>query len=123
MLNIDEFRSSLIQFFDNGHEKRFDVIPAILERLESLLVILSSLLKYRFYSGSLLIVYDGSPHSNAIDVRMIDFANTIRGNNDEASSNHPGPDKGYLCGLERIIGFLKDILTDQQESSNEKTVS
>ena len=115
VLNIEEFRSSLVQFFDNGREKRFDVIPKILERLESLLVVLSSLLKYRFYSGSLLIVYDGAPHSNCIDVRMIDFASTIRGNNeDAAANNHPGPDKGYLCGLERIIGFLKDMFNDQE---------
>ena len=115
MLTIDEFRSSLAEFFDNGREKRFDVIPKILERLESLLIVVSSLLKYRFYSGSLLIVYDGSPHSDCIDVRMIDFANIIRGNSDDAAANnHSGPDKGYLCGLERIIGFLKEILNEQE---------
>ena len=121
MLNIEEFRSSLVQYLDNGHTKRFDVIPEIIERLESLHVILTSLSKYRFYSGSLLIVYDGSLHSNLIDVRMIDFANTIRGTIDDSSNTHTGPDKGYLCGLERLIGFLKEILNDNE--TNQSTCS
>jgi len=114
MLSIDEFRLSLIQFIDNGHQKRLDVLPEIIQRLESLYIIINSLLKYRFYSGSLLIVYDGSFQSNHIDVRMIDFANTIRGTNDESSNNHSGPDKGYLCGLERLIGFFREISNDKE---------
>lgn len=118
MLNIEEFRSSLVQYFDNGSTKRVDVIPKIIERLESLHIIVSSLSKYRFYSGSLLIVYDGSLHSNLIDVRMIDFANTIRGSNEDAANTHMGPDKGYLCGLERIIGFLKEILNDYETNQS-----
>jgi hypothetical protein len=117
MLNVDEFRSSLVQYFDNGHEKRLSVIPEIIKRLESLYVVINSLLKYRFYSGSLLIVYDGSLQSNLIDVRMIDFANTIRNNpTDDASNTHTGPDKGYLHGLECLIGFFKDILNDSENN-------
>jgi hypothetical protein len=122
MLTIDEFRSSLVQYIDNGCIKRLDVLPEIIERLESLYVNINSLLKYRFYSGSLLIVYDGSPQSNLIDVRMIDFANTIRGTtiNDESSelsNNHSDPDKGYLCGLESLIKNFRDILNDGEQKS------
>jgi len=116
MLSIDEFRLSLIQFIDNGHQKRLDVLPEIIQRLESLYTIINSLLKYRFYSGSLLIVYDGSSQSNLIDVRMIDFANTIRGINDESSSNHIVPDKGYLCGLESLIKIFREILNDNENN-------
>jgi hypothetical protein len=116
MLSIDEFRLSLIQYIDNGRQKRLDVLPEIIERLESLHVTINSLLRYRFYSGSLLIVYDGSSQSNFIDVRMIDFANTIRVTNDEASSNHIGPDKGYLYGLESLIGFFREILNDDENN-------
>jgi inositol-hexakisphosphate kinase len=116
MLSIDEFRLSLIQFIDNGHQKRLDILPEIIQRLESLYIIINSLLKYRFYSGSLLIVYDGSFQSNHIDVRMIDFANTIRGTNDESLSNHTGPDKGYLFGLESLIKFFREILNDNENN-------
>lgn len=49
---------------------------------------------------------------------MIDFANTIRANNDESSSSsnhhHHGPDKGYLYGLERLIGIFRGILNDSE---------
>ena len=65
-----------------------------------------SLLKYRFYSGSLLIVYDGLTQSNLIDIRMIDFAHSI---NNEISSD---PDQDYLFGLERLMDVFKAILNE-----------
>ncbi|CAF1412056.1 unnamed protein product [Rotaria magnacalcarata] len=114
MLNIEEFCSSLVQYFDNGSTQRIDVISGIIERLEALHVIISSLVKYRFYGGSLLIVYDGSVNSKCIDVRMIDFAHTIsaKTNDDESSMCHSDPDKGYLHGLESLIGIFRDILNN-----------
>ncbi|CAF0851007.1 unnamed protein product [Adineta ricciae] len=116
MLTVEEFHSSLRQYFDNGSTQRFDVLPEIIKRLESLYVTINSLLKYRFYSGSLLIVYDGSLQSNLIDVRMIDFANTILGTvtNDEVSNPHVGPDKGYLYGLDCLISSFRGILKDDE---------
>jgi inositol-hexakisphosphate kinase len=126
VLTVDGFRSALVEFFNNGHALRLDVLPGILERLESLYITISSLLKYRFYSGSLLIVYDGSPQSNLIDIRMIDFAHTIRGSttpNDESSAsltNHIGPDKNYLYGLERLIEVFREILNDKKPVEDDK---
>ena len=116
MLTVEEFHLSLRQYFYNGSTQRFDVLPEIIKRLESLYVTINSLLKYRFYSGSLLIVYDGSLQSNLIDVRMIDFANTILGTvtNDEVSNPHVGPDKGYLYGLDCLISFFRSILKDDE---------
>ncbi len=114
MINIDEFRLALLAYFDNGREKRLDILPEIIERLESLYIVITSLPTYRFYSGSLLIVYDGSPQSNLTDVRMIDFANTIHATNDESSNNHTGPDKGYLYGIQCLIGFFKEILNGSE---------
>ena len=118
---MDGFRSALVEFFDNGRTKRHDVLPEIILRLESLYKTIGSLSKYRFYSGSLLIVYDGLPQSNLIDIRMIDFAHSIYdpSTNDEttASNNHMGPDKGYLSGLECLIAVFKEILNDGEKSS------
>jgi hypothetical protein len=113
MLTIDEFRLSLIQYFDNGHEKRLDVIPEIIKRLESLYIIINSLLKYRFYSGSLLIVYDGLTQSNLIDIRMIDFAHTINDETSTSSNNPLDPDKDYLFGLERLTDVFREILNEE----------
>lgn len=111
-MTVDEFRSSLCQYFDNGSGIRFDVLPEIIQRLESLYEVINSLFQYRFYSASLLIVYDGSPTSKIVDVRMIDFANTVckaAPINDEPSNNHIGPDKGYLYGLESLMGYFREI--------------
>ncbi|CAF3914153.1 unnamed protein product [Adineta steineri] len=120
ILTIDEFRSSLVQYIDNGRNQRLDILPEIIKRLESLYQTINSLLKYRFYSGSLLIVYDGSPQSNLIDIRMIDFANTILGTstNDESVNNHIGPDRGYLYGLEQLIGIFRKILDDDDDDES-----
>jgi len=78
--------------------------------------VISSLNQYRFYSGSLLIAYDGSHQSNSIDVRMIDFANSVHADVDESAKNHHGPDKGYLYGLERLIAFFNEILQTNQQN-------
>jgi hypothetical protein len=117
---VDGFRSALGEFFDNGRTKRLDVVPEIIERFESLFETINSLSKYRFYSGSLLIVYDGLPQSDLIDIRMIDFAHSIYApTTDEtsASNSHTGPDKGYLCGLECLINVFKEILNEGKKSS------
>jgi len=108
ILTVDGFRSALGEFFNNGRTKRLDVLPEIIERLKSLYETINSLLKYRFYSGSLLIVYDGLIQSNLIDIRMIDFAHSI---NDETSASN-GPDKDYLFGLEWLINVLREILNE-----------
>lgn len=114
-LSVDGFRSSLKEFFNNGRTKRFDILPEIIERLQTLCETINSLIKYRFYSGSLLIVYDGLPQTNLIDVRMIDFAHSIDGSSSDessASTNLSGPDKNYLFGLERLIDVFREILND-----------
>lgn len=120
-MTVDGFRSTLIEFINNGRTKRLDVLPGIIERLESLHDTISSLSKYRFYSGSLLVVYDGLTQSNLADVRMIDFAHSISATKttDEpsASNNHVGPDKGYLFGLDRLIHVFKDILNEETQAS------
>lgn len=115
-MSTDGFRESLKDFLDNGRTKRFDILPNIIERLQALHETINSLIKCRFYSGSLLIVYDGLPQTNLIDIRMIDFAHSINGLSlsDECSTstNLSGPDKNYLFGLERLIDVLREISND-----------
>lgn len=111
-----------MEFFDNGQQKRLNILPAIIERLQSLYETIDSLSNYRFYSGSLLIVYDGSASSDLIDLRMIDFAHSIviaAGNTDESSASNPQlePDRDYLFGLERLIDVFREILTHPTTSN------
>lgn len=111
---------SLCQYFDNGRHKRIDILPRLIDRLQTLHRTIESLGKYRFYSGSLLIVYDGSPNSDLIDVRMIDFAHAIRTSelDDEPHQDRLGPDKGYLYGIQCLINLFQDILNNFQQTAN-----
>ncbi|CAF0768993.1 unnamed protein product [Adineta ricciae] len=120
LLSVEGFRSALVEFFDNGRTKRLDVLPEIIDRLRTLYETINSLARYRFYSGSLLIVYDSSLQSDLIDVRMIDFAHSIHASTTDetsASNIHMGPDKGYLCGLEHLINIFKEIFNEGNASA------
>uniref|UniRef100_A0A2D4J652 Kinase n=1 Tax=Micrurus lemniscatus lemniscatus TaxID=129467 RepID=A0A2D4J652_MICLE len=58
-LSIEGFRSALCQYLHNGIELRKDLFDPILSKLQSLKAVLERQASYRFYSSSLLIIYDG----------------------------------------------------------------
>lgn len=63
---------------------------------------------YRFYSSSLLVIYDGDDSSSSVDVRMIDFEHsTCAGFRTDPS--HDGVDQGYIMGLNSLIEILTDL--------------
>ena len=64
-LTTDGFRKTLQEFFYNGYRTRRDVIRPIIEKLRSLIKRLNQLPSYRFYSSSLLIMYDGVSETNS----------------------------------------------------------
>uniref|UniRef100_A0A3B5MF86 Kinase n=1 Tax=Xiphophorus couchianus TaxID=32473 RepID=A0A3B5MF86_9TELE len=102
-LSKEGFRQALRQFLDNGKGLRRDLFEPILNKLRSLKVVLERQESYRFYSSSLLIIYEGKVSRWAsfylslyypplVDVRMIDFAHsTFRGFLDDKVV-HKGPD-------------------------------
>ncbi|XP_043934448.1 inositol hexakisphosphate kinase 1 [Protopterus annectens] len=58
-LSIDGFRLALYQYLHNGKYLRKDLFEIILGKLHSLRTVLEKQNSYRFYSSSLLIIYDG----------------------------------------------------------------
>ncbi|XP_028823034.1 inositol hexakisphosphate kinase 1 isoform X2 [Denticeps clupeoides] len=65
-LSIEGFRHALFQFMHNGSQLRRDLFEPILSKLRSLKAVLERQASYRFYSSSLLIIYEGKglePHS------------------------------------------------------------
>uniref|UniRef100_A0A096LXL1 Kinase n=1 Tax=Poecilia formosa TaxID=48698 RepID=A0A096LXL1_POEFO len=58
-LSTEGFRQALYQFLDNGKYLRRDLFEPMLNKLRSLKVVLERQASYRFYSSSLLIIYDG----------------------------------------------------------------
>ncbi|KAK7101128.1 hypothetical protein V1264_023967 [Littorina saxatilis] len=59
-LGKDGFREAMRNFLFNGRHIRRDLIPSLLHRLRNLQTAIAELPSYRFYSSSLLVVYDGA---------------------------------------------------------------
>ncbi|XP_029103640.1 inositol hexakisphosphate kinase 1 isoform X2 [Scleropages formosus] len=58
-LSIEGFRHALYQFMHNGTQLRRDLLEPMLGKLRSLKAVLEKQASYRFYSSSLLIIYEG----------------------------------------------------------------
>ncbi|KAM4721538.1 inositol hexakisphosphate kinase 2 isoform 1-T2 [Rhinophrynus dorsalis] len=58
-LSVQGFKEALYQFFHNGKHLRRDLIEPVIKKLTELKVVLETQESYRFYSSSLLIIYDG----------------------------------------------------------------
>ncbi|XP_047188403.1 inositol hexakisphosphate kinase 1 [Scophthalmus maximus] len=58
-LSIEGFRQALYQYMHNGKGLRQDLFETILSKLRSLKAVLERQTSYRFYSSSLLIIYEG----------------------------------------------------------------
>ena len=118
------------------------LVDAILRQLRALHATLTRQHTFRFYSSSLLIMYDGAdwcaepPPGGAgggsadggwergeaeegagqekgrPSVYMIDFAHTTHHGFRGDRTQHAGPDRGYLFGLENLIQMLVDVQQD-----------
>lgn len=58
-LSSQGFREALFQFLHNGKGLRQDLFEPILNKLRSLKAVLEKQASYRFYSSSLLVIYEG----------------------------------------------------------------
>ncbi|XP_033103201.1 inositol hexakisphosphate kinase 2-like [Anneissia japonica] len=115
----DGFREAITLFLFNGYHVQADVIPAIIDKLRQLRTALENQDTYRFYSSSLLVMYNArhrkhepdSTHSlsDEVDIRMIDFAKTTHGQMGASSHVHEGPDQGFIYGLNNLIQTFKDV--------------
>lgn len=116
-LSPEGFRQTLRQFLCTGNQLRTELLEPIILRLKALLAVIRKQSSYRFYSSSLLIIYDGQEHKThgtnpfRVDVRMIDFAHTtFKGSKSNPSSTlYDGPDHGYIFGMENLIKILQSL--------------
>lgn len=58
-LTEEGFKETLLHFLHNGHGLRLDIADLIISRLDELSSIISKLDSVRFFTSSLLILYDG----------------------------------------------------------------
>jgi len=109
------FKDSIREFLSDGKVALTNFIPAFIGRLSKLYQVIQSLPHLRFYGSSLLLIYDGhhdGDYMRAVDVRMIDFANTCRVQQPPAPDGTTWleADVGYLKGLRSLISVLEEIL-------------
>jgi len=88
------------------------IINGFLERMQQLKQVVEGQKGMRFYSSSLLLMYDGDLQNDAprVDIRMIDFAHTTFEQNDGGQSELP--DEGYLFGLCNLSDRLRGLMTE-----------
>ncbi|KYO41761.1 inositol hexakisphosphate kinase 3 [Alligator mississippiensis] len=135
-LSPEGFRQALHQFLHNGNHLRTDLLEPIVLQLKALLLVIKKQTSYRFYSSSLLIIYDGQEHKEngatldnypqgsfqninctashgsshaKVDIRMIDFAHTTYKGSKCNHTTYDGPDHGYIFGVENLIKILQNI--------------
>lgn len=60
-LSLAGFKEALCQFFSDGHVLRSELLTPVLQRLRDMRAVLESCESYRFFSSSLLIIYDSAP--------------------------------------------------------------
>lgn len=60
-LSLAGFKEALCQFFGDGRVLRKELLTPVLQRLREMRAVLEACESYRFFSSSLLIIYDSAP--------------------------------------------------------------
>ena len=121
-LDRKEFKNAVWEFFRNGINIQPNLIDSTIKKLNGLLHQIELTDCYRFYSSSLLIMYEAdnrtdSDKSPCLDIRMIDFARiSLKG---DENNFHVGPDRGFMLGLQTIIDFLEELKHELMKSNGE----
>ncbi|KAA8496223.1 Inositol hexakisphosphate kinase 3 [Porphyridium purpureum] len=120
-LKPEDLMNEFSRFFSNGQCVRYDAIRVVVERLRILFEKMQKQTLFRFYSSSVLIVYEGdldavakNDHLPVADVKMIDFAHTQH--NDDRKV-----DEGYLFGLHNLIQILIQLLERERRTTQEES--
>ncbi|KAF8821182.1 inositol polyphosphate kinase [Cardiosporidium cionae] len=103
----EQVLKAIRRWFWNGDKLYEDLVGELLKKLEILYDCVSMLYHYRFWSSSLLLLYDGGLNDKelrlrSLDIRMIDFANLHY-------LPDSSPDFEYLHGLNNLINILKSL--------------
>ncbi|CAG2160546.1 unnamed protein product [Oppiella nova] len=103
-LTPEGFVNTLKAFLQIENQPKVDLIRLMIQKLEDMLSVVENLDTFRFYTTSLLILYEGNVDqisindTNLVDIRIIDFAHsTHQGMGDNTTDiDNSGPDRGSL---------------------------
>ena len=117
LLTAENFNEAIENFFDNGSGIRVGAMAAIEEKLAEFRSVLNGIAGFRFYSGSLLLIYDGDESNPRVDVRMIDFARATIPSSPRGlgGRDEQGPDAGALFGVDNLLERMKQVRSAAEE--------
>lgn len=121
-LTVDGFHQALFNFLYDGHRLCYKVITALIEKLRKLYSVVQGLNTFRFFTSSLLIIYDakdsyyknGLSDENNITLQFSDNCNLAK----QESSQHFSSqcDK---CSASSDSSVCRNHLTDQSAGDSE----
>ncbi|XP_029989287.1 inositol hexakisphosphate kinase 2-like [Sphaeramia orbicularis] len=123
-LTLPGFKEALLQFFHSGRRLRHELLSPVLRRLRDMQAALEACESYRFYSSSLLIIYDGAPHRKHTRRRTEDgLSEEEDDDEDEEVETEPqmeqeeeeGEEVGEVAGA---LGFPHSPSTSSEGSSS-----
>ncbi|CAG7837856.1 unnamed protein product [Allacma fusca] len=115
-LDVEGFREALCQFLHNGNRLRTDALVPLVEKLQELKAVLSNLDTFRFYTSSLLLIYEGlDPEYHAEDesfIRAEPYANDLEKMEGD-SENKFGPPTSSRSADNIFSGQSQDANVEQ----------
>ena len=146
----DEFQAALTRFLYDGlsYTSVFRHVKMLLERIAKLETLIKGLPGFRFYSSSLLVIYDGGATravagggsslpdmkeqdyaQSTIFIKIVDFANCVTAEDELPDTvacpphDPDGVDKGYLRGLRSLRMYLLRIWKAAKDQEREDCVT
>ena len=111
--DVADFVQALRHFLSDGVGNRHSVMLDLLGQLLQLRSTIAALDSFRFYSCSLLIMYEGGLDSSSpVIVKIIDFAQITYQGFMNDSIVHSGPDRGFIKGVDSLITILQALLIE-----------
>jgi len=110
-LTCDTIEDAVGAFLFDGRFMRTHLIPPILNKLQNIMAVVEHS-PFRFYTSSLLFIYDGDEDSSArVDVRLVDFAHAIY-----KGTKGGEADDGFLFGMRNLVALFTQLL--ERHSAN-----
>ncbi|KAL0268131.1 UNVERIFIED_CONTAM: hypothetical protein PYX00_010192 [Menopon gallinae] len=113
-LDEEGFKSALYRFFHNGYQLRSIVIQRVLTKLHQLRRVIEKQSSYRFYSCSLLIVYEGYEEGWDVITSQdgLSFKNRLLGVMDDCTSEGSRDGNGYNFDIDTSSSSAENPLDD-----------
>lgn len=112
-MSKDEVREAFIRFADNksgwiGPNEVYNSCQGVIPQLKALRAWFQTQRLFKFYSSSILMIYEGDTTKNAEDLKtqiyLVDFAHTF--------PTEGVPDRNFRDGLNSLMDWLLDVCTN-----------